>query len=156
MKNFSISHIYPEPGVNFKISHKVVHYLKIQLQDLIELNDPEQLRDKSLVFTVSTKYSCENFHMLGPIDSRDEVVWTIWLPYEEFSNLDEELEGYLNMLSSATHLILKNYDVDKNEVDSVFMNVKSEVLGNKKYEYKELAIPMPDFDQLGIDIKNLK
>lgn len=145
---FAISHLYSEPGISFQISYKVDGYIEDRITEniMIPYGLDKNRKDTFLNLIVSTNSKTVALEVKGPDYDKenDFITWGLWLPYKDISEAECQLSPYLKHLFDAIVLVLKNYNVNEEDIRKVQKDVENEVIDNSEYLYNEEFIPPPD------------
>lgn len=132
---------FSEPGVEFKVSHKVHKFIRESLiEDVmkpfgLETKDP----DIFIGLVITTRKNIEELEVRGPeYDRRNKFInYGLWLPYKKIDEAENYLKEYLKYFFDALVILFKKYDVPEENIRKVQHNVEAEVLNNINYRYVE-------------------
>lgn len=145
---FAISHLYSEPGISFQISYKIDEYIEDKITEniMIPYGLDKNRKDTFLNLIVSTNSKTVELEVKGPDYDKesDFITWGLWLPYKNISKAEDQLPPYLKYLFDAIVLVLKNYNVNEEDIRKVQKDIENEVINNSEYLFDEEFIPPPD------------
>jgi len=132
---------FSEPGIEFKVSHKVRKFIRESLvEDImkpfgLETRDPDIFIGLVITATKNTK----ELEVRGPeYDKRNKFInYGLWLPYEKIDDAENYLKEYLKYFFDALVILFKKYDIPEENILKVKNRVEEEVLNNANYRYSE-------------------
>ncbi len=133
---FRIGAIFSQVGISFEISHKVVKLIWNDLEQKVSLSEAfeKKYKNYTLVFLYSAREE-NDFLVKGPtISKRYKVVeYVIRMPYKEIQSDEEVYKVFLFYMEKGIREVFGEYNINQNELDSIFSNVRKEVIGNQEY-----------------------
>ena len=132
---------FSEPGVEFKISHRVHNFIRERLvEDVmkpfgLETKDP----DIFIGLVITTTKNIKELEVRGPeYDKRNKFInYGLWLPYNKIVSAENYLKEYLKYFFDALVTLFKKYNVPEESILKVRHKVEEEVLNNANYTYSE-------------------
>ena len=151
--NLTISSLYPQPGVAFNISHKVIRCIEQILNKVVMPQYCASPGDKnwSLSLIISTKKECKTVEAKGPDrDKRNKcLTWGLWLPYFEIVQSNDLNCQFIRHFFEAAQQAFSFYGIKSESIENARAEIEKEIIGNKEYEYSEAITPI-DLSQLKI------
>lgn len=138
---FFLREFYSDLGYEFKISWKVMKFIRQKLSNIVFNNYSISPRYSGfdIDFNVTTNRDIVSIEVKGPVkDGRNKMeVYGIWLPYERIIKADKMLHEFLDCFFEAMLLFFRKHDVPDEIVLRVKKEVEEEVLDNEEYAYVE-------------------
>jgi hypothetical protein len=140
MKLF-LREFYSDLGYEFKISWKVMKFMRQKLSDIIFNNYPidPKYSGFDIDFNITTNRNTVSVEVKGPVkDGRNKMeVYGIWLPYERIVKAENMLQEFLDCFFEAMRMFFRKHNVPDEVVLRVKKEVEEEVLNNEEYVYVE-------------------
>lgn len=138
---FSISSIFPEPGISFKVSYKVKKLIANLIKDNIvnKVEFEHKYKGFRLGIIISTESSRKAFEVKGPdISKRFRTVdYAVWIPYSEVVNSENMLEIYIDYVFKGIQEVFFKEQIEGINLNKIKTLIKDEVLNNVDYAYLE-------------------
>lgn len=133
---FRIGAIFSQVGISFNISHKVIKLIWNGLEERIFLSENYEKRhtDYTLAFLYSAREG-NDFAIKGPtVSKRYRIVeYVICMPYKEILSDVEIYNVFLTYMETGIRTVFEQYNINQNELDVIFSDVRKEVIGNSEY-----------------------
>ncbi|KEZ50887.1 hypothetical protein [Metabacillus indicus] len=146
---------FNEPKINFKFSHKVDNYIRIQIIEHIMkplgLLDIE--KDVFLHLTVATKKEQDRLEVFLPRKNNraKSKNYGLWFPYIEIIHSDYPLKSYVEFFVQSLPIIFNEWGVKQEQIENVTQNVFNEILSNKFYELTAEELEELSFSERMLD-----
>ncbi|SNB26256.1 hypothetical protein NO004_380008 [Flavobacterium psychrophilum] len=130
---------YNEVGYSFEFSHKVDNYIREQIKEFVfpkyGLNKKDE--DWYLRLIIATDSKTQKTEVRGPdVKKRTKrVEFGLWLPHDVINKSTYPLETYIDCFFEALEIVFSNYNVPKEEIETIKENCKKEILHNPEYVF---------------------
>ena len=138
---FRFGAIFSQVGISFNISHKVVKLIWNELEERVLLSDffVKKHKDYTLVFMYSAREQNDFAITEAIISKRYKVVeHVIRMPYREIQSDPKKYDVFLTYLEKGIREIFEKYEIEQNELYSIFLNTRDKVIDNPEFRYNEI------------------
>lgn len=146
---------FNEPKINFKFSHKVDNYIRLQIIEHImkPLGLLEIEKDVFLHLTIATKKEQDRLEVFLPSKNirAKSKNYGLWFPYFEIIQSDYPLKSYVEFIIQSLPIIFNEWGVTQVQIEKVSQNVFNEILNNKLYELTSEELEELTFSESMLD-----
>ena len=129
---------YTQPGINFKISHKVYGFLRKCIN--AEINKIKEVKQNSLdLMLIVDARVVKKMRISPPVRTKRNKNIFIYMPYSIKKEKDL-IAAFLTHFCEALNQFLPEYGVTEKALNKIKERCITEMVGNKKYEYKDLDL----------------